>query len=167
MKKIVKRTFIGLYLVCALIALGIAGFSYFFVDEEGMYSLATLHSTYGYTLNIRAPVSLNVMVILYCKVIGDGETIFAGRIGYVRPEDLPKLNFLLIQGGENKEVVALVDQANPQIVIAIYDFTKCPSEQDSYKARAQLLKRLEHFMGKSFFWPGTFDDAEPRVYGGG
>lgn len=161
MKRFMKRVLIALVLVCGVIG----WFFYVFIDlEDRTYSFATLRSSHGYKFNIRLPLFAEGAVRLSCKVMIDGQTVFSGRIGYIRASDVRKVKFVLLEGGEDLDVIAIVEQANPQIVIAIYDVKNRLSGQGNPKVAKQLLKRLEQSLGQSLFWPGEFDEVEPRVY---
>jgi hypothetical protein len=153
---------------CVLVII-VIGFSIIGLSVIGILyvldnSITTLRTTSGYVFEISIPKGLyEGTVPIECTVTKNGETIFSERIGSVRGIDLWKHQFTLIESGEEHEVVAIVEQTNPHIVIAIYDVKKRTSWKTSKAVRKQLLERLEHSTGKSFFWPGEFE-VEPRVY---
>jgi len=137
----------------------------YFADESETHSIATLKTKSGYVFDIRIPGFWEVTAPLLCIITKDKETIFSQTtIGYARGRALDKYTFALIESGEKNDLVAIIEQTNPQIVLAIYDLKNHKWWGESEAVRQELLEKLKQQTGKSFFWPGETEAKEPQIF---
>lgn len=159
-----KKLIVGLLIALSIIVIGGIALLYF-ADESDTHSLKILKTKGGYVIDIRIPGFSEGTVPLSCTITKDKEMIFyQADIGYARAISLNKYKFALIESGEEHELVAIIEQANPQIVLAIYDLKNRTSWRKSETVKKELLERLKQQTGKPFFWPGEIEAKEPQVF---
>lgn len=140
-----------------------------FQDDDSPYFSATLKTTSGYVFGFSTDSFGEISWPIYCTVIKDGETIFPMEEIRLTSEIVSQLKFALIEGGENNEVVAIVEKSTPQVVFAICDLRRQKSgfyssvRPADLEVMQELLSRLNKTnVGKPLVLPDSVDD-EVRV----
>lgn len=87
--------------------------------EGWKVSVTTLHSTAGYAFEIHTESFVELAAPIYCRVKKEGTIVFPfltlGHTVY----DPHSLEFMLVDHGD---LVAIVEESTPHVVLAIYDF---------------------------------------------
>ena len=140
-------------------------------DNDKTYSLTTLKTTNDYIFDIRTESFWETAVrSILCVGMKDEETVFPLKsIGYTT--EPRELEFGLIEGGENNEVIAIVEQSAPQVVVALYDLKSkkyglyWPGWQKDREIMKELLQRLnENNPDELFVLPhDAGDDVELKL----
>ncbi len=123
------------------------------------YSLATVSTQDDeYHFNIRTPIYMDMSYKVYCRVKLRGKTLGEELIGI--SADLENIKFLVI---EQKDIIALVEQATPYIILFLIDKKEhifWPSENNDGK---YLLEKLNKGRETPFVLSGEVFDRLQRV----
>lgn len=157
--------------IAAIVVMSVAVLIALSDDTDGTYSLVILKTTSGYLFDIRTESFWETAArSILCVGMKDEETVFPlKRIGHTT--EPRELEFDLIEGGENNEVIAIVEKTAPQVVVALYDLESkkyglyWPGWPKDLEIMEELLQRLnEDNPGELFVLPhDAEDDAELKI----
>ncbi len=93
----------------------------FLPPSEKDYSFATLRTKHGYMFEFWAtnPQFDAMTQSIACRVMKDGAEVIP--FVWLGTTPLLELHFALVTDGEDHDMIALIEQAAPHIVVAIYD----------------------------------------------
>jgi hypothetical protein len=141
-----------------------------FSNDDDTYSLATFETVNGYLFDIRAESFWEVTQPILCIGMKGEEIVFPLKvIGYT--EESRELEFDLIEGGEKKELIALVEKSAPYVVLALYELTSqeygvyWSGWQKERKLMKELLQRLNDKDSEQLFVlpHDAEDDVEQKI----
>ncbi len=153
-----------LMILVSLSAIVLAGMVALFYVLPPRHSFPLLTTKGGYVFEINLPESWEGGVPLTCTITKDGDVLFSEiTIGYARSLALEEYRFALIESGKEGELVAIIEQANPLIVLAIFDLKRDKWWGENRTVRQELLDRLKLHTGRQFFWPSWSKAKEPKI----
>lgn len=133
-----------------------------FRDDGRSYSLLTLVTESGYVFDIKTDAFVELSAPISCMVTKDEKTIFPlATIGYTvhSPQDL---HFSLLESGKEKELVAIIEQSAPTVILALYDIQHRQSWNENEAVQQELLQRFNTWHPEGQFVMGESIGGEMK-----